>query len=240
LPTHAGQLENPDMTDTTRRLRGAPAAALPHTFAIVVALAAAACTGAASPAPSAASPTARVSAMPTHGPVASPDLIASGEPMASGSPAAASTLTQAWATAELTDVRTGEAFRIADLAAAGKVVFIETMAIWCTNCRSQQGDVVSALEGLDAASVQWIGVDVDRGESPSALAAYSRQYGFDWPYVVASDDLSRALAADFGDQVLNPPSTPIVVVAPDGRVFLTEFGHKSVDRIRELAAAYGA
>ena len=52
-------------------------------------------------------------------------------------------LAQPWATAPLTDVATGETFRIADL--AGKVVIVETMAIWCSNCRAQQGDVQAAL-----------------------------------------------------------------------------------------------
>jgi thiol-disulfide isomerase/thioredoxin len=149
-------------------------------------------------------------------------------------------LTQAWATAELTDVRNGQRFRIADLVADGRVVFLETMAIWCTNCRRQQGDVVSALSQLDPATVTWIGIDVDASESADALADYSRTLGFDWPFVVAGPDLARALAAEFGDQVLSPPSTPIVVIGTDGRVTLTEFGHKSVDRIMQLATEYGA
>jgi len=124
--------------------------------------------------------------------------------------------------------------------ADGRVVFLETMAIWCTNCRRQQGDVVVALSKLDPARVTWIGVDVDASESAEALADYSRTLGFDWPFVVAGPDLARALAAEFGDQVLSPPSTPIVVIGTDGRVTLTEFGHKSVDRIVQLAIEYGA
>jgi thiol-disulfide isomerase/thioredoxin len=149
-------------------------------------------------------------------------------------------LVQAWATTELTDVRNGERFRIADLVAGGRIVFLETMAIWCTNCRRQQGDVVSALAQLDPARVTWIGIDVDSSESAEALAEYSRRLGFDWPFVVAGQDLARALATEFGDQVLSPPSTPIIVVGTDGRVTLTEFGHKSVDRIVQLAGEHGA
>ena len=149
-------------------------------------------------------------------------------------------LTQAWATADLTDVRTGEHFRIADLVAGGRVVFIETMAIWCSKCRAQQRDVVAALARLDASRVTWIGIDIEQSESASDLADYSRTLGFDWPFVVASANFSRALADEFGTQVLSPPSTPIIVVGADGMVTLTEFGHKSVDRIVELAAAHGA
>lgn len=149
-------------------------------------------------------------------------------------------LVQAWATAELTDVRNGERFRITDLVADGRVVFLETMAIWCANCRRQQGDVVVALSQLDPARVIWIGVDVDASESAEALADYSRTLGFEWPFVVAGKDLARALATEFGDQVLSPPSTPIIVVGTDGRVTLTEFGHKGIDRIVQLAREHGA
>ena len=172
-----------------------------------------------------------------------PAALASGPPSASDDPAATPAgvvLTQAWATEALTDVRTGESFRIADLVADDRVVFIETMAIWCSSCRTQQRDVVKALAALDPGRVTWIGVDVDASEKAGDLANYSLKLGFDWPYVVASTDLARALAAEFGDQVLSPPSTPIIVVGTDGTVTLTEFGHKSVDRILELAAAHGA
>ncbi|MBF8289324.1 MAG: hypothetical protein HW391_292 [Chloroflexi bacterium] len=190
--------------------------------------------------------------VPTRDPSA-PTAPTSTEPSAGSSPGAGASptvgppdatpgvvLTQAWATAELTDVRNGQTFRIADLVADGRVVFIEPMAIWCKNCRSQQRDAVKALALLDPARVTWIGIDVESSESAQDLAAYSASNGFDWPFAVASTVVARALANDFGNQVLSPPSTPILVVGPDGTVTLTEFGHKSVDRILELAAAHGA
>ena len=160
-------------------------------------------------------------------------------PTAAG-PGTGVVMTQAWATAELTDVRNGTEFRIADLVASDKVVFIETMAIWCSNCRAQQRDVVKALAGLDPDRVVWIGIDVEASESAADLADYSRSLGFDWPYVIGDQAFLRALAAEFGDQVLSPPATPIAVIGTDGTVTLTEFGHKSVERITELAATHGA
>jgi thiol-disulfide isomerase/thioredoxin len=203
---------------------------------LVVATLAVSCTNAAS-SDDPSEPPARPTPTAPSGPIA-PSTGASTQP--ASSPTDGVQLTQAWATAELTDVRNGERFRIADFVADGRVVFLETMAIWCTNCRRQQGDVVAALAKLDPARVTWIGVDVDASESADALADYSRTLGFDWPFVVAGPDLARSLAAEFGDQVLSPPSTPIVVIGTDGRVTLTEFGHKSVDRIVQLATEYGA
>ncbi len=164
-------------------------------------------------------------------------------PGSSGSPATPANgtrMTQSWATATLTDVTTGESFAIADLVEAGQVVFVEPMAIWCTNCRRQQQDALSALGQLDRSKVTWLSLDVELSETPEALKDYSRQQGFDFRFAVATRDLAIALADEFGDLVLSPPSTPIIVIGPDGAAELTDFGHKSVDEIIALARARGA
>jgi thiol-disulfide isomerase/thioredoxin len=148
------------------------------------------------------------------------------------------TLDQDWATAELVDVATGETFRIADH--AGEVVILETMAIWCSNCRAQQRDVRTALEQLPAEAVTYVVLDVDPNENGTSLASYREQQGFEGRYAVAGSVVARALAAEFGDQVLNPPSTPIVLIGTDGRVTLTEFGYKTPDELVALARAHGA
>lgn len=203
------------------------------TVAVALVLVVAACSSAGGGPQPSTSPTLAptTSAASSDSPGASP---------ATAGPGTGVVMTQAWATAELTDVRNGTTFRIADLVASDKVVFIETMAIWCSNCRTQQRDVVKALAGLDPDRVVWIGIDVEASESAADLAEYSRSLGFDWPYVIGDQAFLRALATEFGDQVLSPPATPIAVIGTDGTVTLTEFGHKSVDRITELAATHGA
>lgn len=157
---------------------------------------------------------------------------------AATSDASAPRLTQSWATADLVDVTTGETFRIADL--AGKVVLIETMAIWCPTCRTQQANVEAALERLPADLVVYIVLDVDPNEDAASLAAYRDEHGFTGRYAIAGADVARALAADFSDQVLNAPSTPIVIVGTDGTVTRTDFGLKDPDQIVALAMAHGA
>ena len=182
---------------------------------------------------------AACSATPTGGgPAASPASTATSGASAGasvGSEGGTTTLTQAWATADLTDVATGETFRIADL--GGSVVIVETMAIWCTNCRAQQRDVQAALERLPADKVVYVVMDVDPNEDGASLAEYRVDNGFEGRYVVAGAEVARALAADFGDQFLNPPSTPMLVVGSDGMVTPTDFGHKSADEIVALAAS---
>lgn len=193
-------------------------------FVLAALLSLAACGG--SVVPSLSSPT-------TPAATASPG---SASPGSTSAPGAA--LDQAWATAELVDVTTGESFRLADL--AGKVLIVETMAIWCSNCRTQQASVEQALAQLPADRVVYVLFDVDPNEDAASLAAYRSSHGYTGRYVIASADVARALAADFGDQFLSPPSTPIVVVSTDGTVTTTNFGQKSSADIVALAQAAGA
>jgi len=179
-------------------------------------------------------------ATPPAGTTADPATPGPGTTDAPSSPGTANRMTQSWAVASLTDVTTGETISIADLAASGQVVFVEPMAIWCTNCRRQQADALTALGQLDRSKVTWLSLDVELSETPEALAEYSKRQGFDFRFAVATKDIATALAADFGNLVLSPPSTPIIVIAPDGSVELTDFGHKSVDEIIALAKARGA
>jgi thiol-disulfide isomerase/thioredoxin len=183
--------------------------------------------------PPAATPAPPTDAQPTAAP-------SSGDPAAptTAPTAPAVTLTQPWATAELVDVATGETFRIADL--AGRPIIVETMAIWCTSCLAQQGTAYEVLAGGEPGAVDYILIDVDPSETADALADYRERNGFTGRYVIASNDLARALVAEFGDQVLNPPVTPMIVIGTDGTVTLTPFGKKSQDDLRTLLDQHGA
>lgn len=207
-------------------------------FLLAAALAVAACGSAASPAvdPTAApaattAPATVAPAEPT--PTTSPDGAAPpATPEVTSEPAVV--LDQPWAAAELVDVATGERFTIAEVVAAGRPVILETMAIWCSNCLAQQRRIEEALERAEPGSVAYVVLTVDPAEDAAKLARYREQHGFDGMYAVADRGLSRALAAEFGDQVLNPPATPVVVISPSGRVTLTSYGPKSVDEIAAL------
>ena len=143
---------------------------------------------------------------------------------------------QTWRTTKMRDVRTGKEFTIDEL--RGKLVAIEPMAIWCSNCRIQQREVATALAATPPDGVVYVGVDVDPNEQPDALAAYSAKEGFDWTFVVASREVARSLAAAFGDQVLSPPSTPLILVGPDGAVIDVHFGIRSASELTALFAQH--
>lgn len=113
------------------------------------------------------------------------------------------------------------------------------MAIWCTNCLQQQGQV-KALHGQLGARDDFvsIGLDIDPNENTAALKTYVQNKGFDWLYAVPSKDVSREIASLYGDQFLNPPSTPIVVIDRHGDAHPLPFGIKSADNLMKTIQPY--
>jgi hypothetical protein len=193
-----------------------------------------ACTGSPTPSPEPASigPSAPASSAPSEPAQASSVPSATGEPSAIPDPSeepSGAVLGQAWAVASLTDVTTGETFRIADLVAPGRTIFVEAMAIWCTKCRAQQVEFTAALERLDPADVAYVVLTVDPSESAAELARYEAERAFHGMYAVAGPDVSRALEEEFGPTVLNPPSVPVIVIDPDGTVRFETGQHSAED-----------
>lgn len=141
--------------------------------------------------------------------------------------------TPAWFSASLTNVRTGESFSIQDF--KGKVILVETMAVWCSNCRRQQGQVIE-LHNLLGTRDDFIsiGLDIDPNESAEQLRDYVDNQGFHWLYAVSSADVSRALSDLYGAQFLNPPSTPMLAIDRHGGVHVLPFGIKSADELLQF------
>ncbi len=219
------------MPDRSRSRTGHPWARL---VALLVVVVLAACTPDSANGPQATADA--TAAPPAHSPATTPS-----DASATQNTAPAVAMTQPWATVELVDVRSGETFRIADLVAAGNVVIVETMAIWCPNCVRQGAEVNAALAELGPASnVVYVVLDVDLHEDAAALADYQTQNGFDGRYAIAGIPASRALAEEFGANVLNPPLTPIVIIGTDGIGTLTKHGPKSAEQIVAVVRDAGA
>ncbi len=134
----------------------------------------------------------------------------------------------------LTDVRTGEEISIGALA-SDKPLLLETMAIWCSNCRAQQSNVVAAHNEADFHSIS---LDVDPGEKPEDLAAYSEQQGFDWHFAMASAELLGQLRERFGTAVAVPPGMPKILFRTDGSVEMIGLGE--LYTAQQIADAVGA
>jgi peroxiredoxin len=144
----------------------------------------------------------------------------------------------AWFTMPLTNARSGESFTLADF--AGKTVFVEPMATWCTNCLRQLTDVKVAQANLDPDEVVIIGLSVETTLSGADLAQYADRQDFNWTWVVATPDLLRSLVDTFGQTVTNAPSTPHFIVRPDGSFTDLDTGFESPDElIAQITEAQG-
>ena len=142
-----------------------------------------------------------------------------------------------WFNVALTDVNSGELFAVADF--KGKVVLGETLAMWCSNCLKQQGEVQSLHELLgERDDFVSLGIDIDPNENAEALKVYTNNNGFDWVYTVAPTELSREIGQLYGDQFLNPPSTPMLIIDRDGEVHLLPFGIKSAESLFDAIQPY--
>ena len=143
-----------------------------------------------------------------------------------------------WFKVELTDVNTGETFRIADF--QGKVVLIETMAIWCPTCTRQANEIQTLHEMLgkrdDFVSVS---LDVDPNETEEILKEYTDQTGFDWNYAVSPLEVNRALGNLYSAQYLNPPVSPLLIIDQHSKVYGLPFGGvKKATNLKPTIEAY--
>ena len=148
-----------------------------------------------------------------------------------GSPGSPSKATQAeLLDRKLVDVVSGGTFTLRELA-ADRPTLLETMAVWCTTCLRQQGEVVRAHDMADFHSV---GIDIDPNESPEDLARYAQRQGFDWRFAKADAELVSILRDAYGVAATNPPSTPTFVISTDGEIRALPFGR--VRTARDLVA----
>jgi thiol-disulfide isomerase/thioredoxin len=134
----------------------------------------------------------------------------------------------AWQQIQLTNARTGEPFTLADY--AGKTVFVEPFATWCSNCRRQLGNVTQAQAQLGE-NVVFVALSVEANIGDDVLARYADNEGFDLIFAAMPPEMLQELAAIFGQTVSNPPATPHFIIRGDGSVTDLVTGIESADAI---------
>jgi thiol-disulfide isomerase/thioredoxin len=173
-------------------------------------------------------------AMSGHSDEAADDMMSGGSDMMGeemAEPAVDAALAT-WSTLPLTNARTGETFTLADF--AGQTVYVEPMATWCTNCRRQQGNVKDARAQLAGQDVVFVSLSVETTIDNATLAGYADGAGFDWLFAVMTPEMLQALASDFGQTIANPPTTPHLVIRPDGSATNLVTGIESAEQIVAL------
>jgi len=132
----------------------------------------------------------------------------------------------AWFSVALPNAATGESFKVEDF--KGKVVLVETLAMWCPTCLRQQNEVKALHDQLgERDDLVSVGIDIDLNENLADLKAYSAKNGFDWIYTVATPDVAREIGNLYGSQFLNSPSAPMFIIDRHGEVHPLPFGVKS-------------
>ena len=140
----------------------------------------------------------------------------------------------AWQSIELTNAVTGEVFTLGGF--EGKSVYVEPMATWCSNCRTQLGNVNAAIPEAGENAV-FVALSVE-GNLPNAqLAAYAEKEGFNLIFAVAPTDLLQALVDEFGRAITSPPSTPHFIIRPDGSTTDLATGREAPEAILAQLAA---
>lgn len=104
-------------------------------------------------------------------------------------------------------------------------------------CRGQQLLIKDTLPKLGS-DVVMISIDGDPNENAQLLRRYADELGFTWRFAVAPRELMAALARDFGNDVLYPPSDPMFVVSSDGVMRRLPPGSKDEDVLRDAVQRY--
>jgi len=127
---------------------------------------------------------------------------------------------------ELTDVTTGETFKISDF--AGKPVLVESFAVWCPTCTEQQKQT-KKLESQVGSAIIHVSLDTDPNEDEARVREHIETYGFDWYYAVSPIELTNSLREEFGNTIISAPLVPMILVCPDQSTRFLRSGIKSAD-----------
>jgi thiol-disulfide isomerase/thioredoxin len=129
---------------------------------------------------------------------------------------------------ELTDVATGQKFKISDF--KGKPVLLESFAVWCPTCTSQQREI-KKLKEKEGEAIVHISLDTDPNEDEAKVREHIQRNGFDWYYAVSPIELTTALIDEFGLTIVNAPSAPVILICPDQSTRFLKSGVKSADQL---------
>jgi len=137
----------------------------------------------------------------------------------------------------MTDVQTGKTFSMNDF--AGKVVLLETMAIWCPSCVIQATQVGKLHVALgNPADLISVTLDVDSHEDEATLKEYASSYRFDWRFSVAPLLVERALGNLYSAEYLNPPLSPMLIIDRNGNVHQLDYGIKDAETLQKIVEPY--
>jgi cytochrome oxidase Cu insertion factor (SCO1/SenC/PrrC family) len=143
-----------------------------------------------------------------------------------------------WFAVPMTDVNTGQQFKIQDF--AGHVVLVDTMATWCPTCQGEMSQVQQVLDALGPPNGDLVAVslDVDPNEDAALLKKFATTNHFGWRIAVAPTEVGHFLAANYDPDYLNPPLQPMLIIDRTGQVWGLPFGVKSYISLQKTIQPY--
>jgi cytochrome oxidase Cu insertion factor (SCO1/SenC/PrrC family) len=136
--------------------------------------------------------------------------------------------TSAWMDIELTDVATGQTFTIGDF--KGKPILLESFAVWCPTCLSQQKEIDKVLAS-ESDDIIHISLDTDPNEDEAKVKEHLERYGFNWYFAIAPIEITEALIDDFGLNIVSAPRAPVVLICEDQSTRFLRSGVKPVEEL---------
>jgi len=134
-----------------------------------------------------------------------------------------------WREAVFEDIATGELFKVSDF--AGKIILLESFAVWCPICKIQQDRIKSLHEELGDSFIS-ISLDTDPNEDAARVQGHIERNGYDWLFAVSPAVATKSLIDELGIVVVNAPSAPVVLICEDQSARLLPSGVKSVDKLK--------
>lgn len=141
-----------------------------------------------------------------------------------------------WMDIELRDVVTGDVFLLSDFsqrddpAGPDKPIILESFAVWCPICKRQQDEIQKLVNSGDD-SIH-VSINTDPNEDENKVADHVARYGYTWPFVVFPKEATSVLIEEFGHNVANAPSAPILLFCPNGESKLLRSGVKSAEELK--------
>jgi thiol-disulfide isomerase/thioredoxin len=136
----------------------------------------------------------------------------------------------AWLDTELTDVATGDTFRISDF--RGRPVIVKSFAVWCSVCSRQLAELTRLVQMTDDVVV--VAIDLDQNEEAALVREHIERNGFAGHFAMSPQELTSALIDEFGIGIANPPQSPKVLVNADQTSATFFDGVKTADDLREM------
>ncbi len=143
-------------------------------------------------------------------------------------PTSGQVVTPAWMEIELTDVATGETFKISDF--KGKPILLESFAVWCPTCLAQQKEV-KKVKQIEGENIIHISLDTDPNEDADKVREHIERNELDWYFAVSPVELTQALIDEFGLKFVSVPRAPVVLICEDQSTRFLRSGIKSAEEL---------